>query len=964
MDKLNSAEGQAPRQAPGTNGQPDSPLTPPCVLPVGARWATPEGEQWGSLAFPLARAVVPQFLNTFSHHGGYNSLRKRGTKYVDDGGKEQEYGKVTTRKKRLDFCTVLDHFEAGLVGPGVTEEDYLNLRPTLVVGPHAANEVTDTSKWTTAEVDAHAGPTDNEGGIVAIYEMQRSWGFPVLLWGSDDKGGFHDDLLFAYPIPTYLAFAVGAWMKPMWQKFGLPKPFETFPKQPFVAGRMPFGSWCRMIGPHHSKNIWPPVWDGKRWLRGTEAALYVIELLGKGGGDPKLLPKEILDLAAEILAADRAGQDASRHPRGDGEPRRPKSVRVEADYGDARGGGGVTRNAEGKIEDGHGRRAFLNGAAFAMRQEGLDYDAIIARLRLLNAENCDPPKHDADLVKIARDICNEVAKGVKKITVSFGLSCFYVFRADDPPAELVAGHPDLVPVLDGLKQRAQAGEDVAQAYADLGKELQRRRDKVVPGGEIPLAPWETPEQRAELRRMLGPKAAESLRQRTPEEEAEERAREKMRREGWAGQREQRHREEEAKKSAEEHAHRQRAEARWGPLRAWVAKFRHRHSARHPRCGRMKDHLFESAGDRCVFLVGTVPCGSASACDFCFGRRRTLQVACVVACLYRKTPFLGSEPDPDDPDAAFLRYEAIKDGSVDPDSAAAALINFCRPFAVTDPAGHRYHAVRLYSDDDGPEKWKDEVYRDPAAVMQWWTGTVATLEAAEVRLRRAVDDENGRRFGRGERPLAFGGARFCEGNPHDPKTVCHIVSEVMFAGTRPVSLADSVKEVIRLGDTLPRYGRVIERLKGWRKLYAPKQYRDRGAVAEAAADTPDDELGREQVKRYKLTYGIVKACGCKVIAPKGAPRSGTFLPEGQLRFEAPAFWRDEERELLIDYLGNLREPPPMTLDKLAALYRAQTAAEAGVGIAPQGGEKPTPRPGSSAGGGFWTIWAAGQAPPDP
>jgi hypothetical protein len=889
-----SGDFSTPRQAPGSQSLNPTTPPPPRVLAVGARWATADGEAWGNLAVPLARAVIPRYVNTFNHRGGYNSLRRRGRKYIDENGNECEFDKVTTRKRRVAFSTVVGHFEAGLVRPRHTEGDHLIWRPTRVVGFHAINPADDTSLWTTHEVDAHDGPADNLDGMLAEYERLRSFGLWPVLWTSDDKGGLHQDILYAHAVPSHVAYAFGQWLEGKALEFGLPAKGEGFPKQPFVKDRMPFGSWCRLFGPHHTRDIWCKVYDGRRWLEGTEAALYVIALLSRGGDDPKLLPQEVLDLAAEILAADQAGQAETRAPRGDGEPRRPRTVRVEVPGRDGvpRGGGG---EGDGTIGPG-GRYPFLSKVCVAMRHDGATDDEILARLRDINAKRCRPMKDDAELVEIVRGVAERHAKGVKEICVRFGKgwAFFRMTATADDLAPLVADDPDLRPTLDDLARRGAAGEDVRKGYDALADELRRRQTKRE--AEEAARREQTPEARA--RRKFAEKC---------EREHSQRLRE-------TGQRRE-----------QERAGGTTAPG-WASLRSWLNDFRRRHLARLPRCGKTTDHRYVSRDDRHDQAVGSPPCGRSGRCDFCFGRARVDQVARVVACLLQRSPPLGGGVNPADPEAGQRKAAAVERDEASPDDPVN---KFCRTYAETNPDEHHYWAPRMYHADHRPEDWPARMRRDPGTTFYRWEGKAGkALKAAQQRHLRAVRGENGRRFDAGEEPLRLGGVVFIGGSRHDPLAHCVIISEVEFAGTVPVTLGEAVREVIRLGDGLGQRPRNIERLAGWRKMYDPPLYDDVGTVDKAGDDTPDAELDDRQTERYGMTLAILLAAGCIIVEKAKGKTTGleTFLPGCKVEFKIPERWGKEELELLDLYLCVLREVPPETLDKIGKQWREAAARD--------------------------------------
>jgi hypothetical protein len=388
------------------------------------------GQQWAAYAVPLARLVMARYVNRTDAYGGFNPLNKRGREYTRKDGTTATYGKNTTHKRRLTLRTVIDHFQAGVMGAGIFKpEDWLNLAPARVIGPHTAS-ANDTSRTTTVEVDAHDGPVANEAGIIAGYDCLRTLGFRPLLWTSDERGGFHLDTLYHEAPHTNISFAFGEWLKTKWRSWGLPAEPESLPKQPRVKGVMPYGSWCRLIGRHHTRDVWAKVWNGVGWLEGDAAARYVIELLSRGGDDYTLIPPEVLAIAAEELKQYQATHAAAGQQQQLG-CTLPVStpVRPWVDPSDHASAADVLTPGR--------RYAYLFKIATGMRGMGGDYDAILGRLKAVNAQRCRPEKTESDLVALAKDVVGRYTAGVPIptediVVVRTGR------RQGDP---LPAGHP-------------------------------------------------------------------------------------------------------------------------------------------------------------------------------------------------------------------------------------------------------------------------------------------------------------------------------------------------------------------------------------------------------------------------------------------------------------------------------------------------------------------------------------------
>ena len=90
-------------------------------------------------------------------------------------------------------------------------------------------------------------------------------------------------------VPAAQVRAFGLWLVREWEKFGLPRESEIFPKQDCIGGK--YGNFVRLLGRHHKRRFVSRVWDGKTWRQGEEA----IQIILTRKGDPaSLIPKEAL----------------------------------------------------------------------------------------------------------------------------------------------------------------------------------------------------------------------------------------------------------------------------------------------------------------------------------------------------------------------------------------------------------------------------------------------------------------------------------------------------------------------------------------------------------------------------------------------------------------------------------------------------------------------------------------------
>ena len=267
---------------------------------------------WTEQAEQLAHWTWHRYVIRTDVWGGYLPLRVRGQERRRADGTTYTLGKICTRPAKWQRGTVV-------LTPDILAAHFRGARPEHVVGIHTTSP-DGWSRYGTVEIDAH-GPDGNEPkatrqAALAWYDRAVGQGFRPLLWDSDGAGGYHLDLLFAESVRTAGLFW---WLRELVEDhaaYGLPHPPETFPKQPAVnpdpAGKGHFGNWCRLIGRHHTRDVWATVWDGSRWLDGSAAVEHVLTLTGD---PPSLLPAD-----AEVRGRARAYR--SKLPnRGEGQGR-------------------------------------------------------------------------------------------------------------------------------------------------------------------------------------------------------------------------------------------------------------------------------------------------------------------------------------------------------------------------------------------------------------------------------------------------------------------------------------------------------------------------------------------------------------------------------------------------------------------------------------------------------------------
>jgi hypothetical protein len=65
---------------------------------------------------------------------------------------------------------------------------------------------------------------------------------------------------------------------------------EIFPKQPRIEPDG-FGNWARVLGRHHTRDLWSKVWDGGHWLAGEAAVRHILNVAGDSAA---LIPPHVV----------------------------------------------------------------------------------------------------------------------------------------------------------------------------------------------------------------------------------------------------------------------------------------------------------------------------------------------------------------------------------------------------------------------------------------------------------------------------------------------------------------------------------------------------------------------------------------------------------------------------------------------------------------------------------------------
>jgi putative DNA primase/helicase len=226
-----------------------------------------ELKPWQRHAEELARWTMERLVVRADAYGGYYVAK--------DGG---------TRRCKRDGAVTLDllanHF-------GLST-------PDTIIGLYTTSLDDQCKGWTT-DLDRHDDDSDDlveKNMVFALdrYRMLEDLGFHPLLIASNGMGGLHLRGFFADLVPAAQVRAFGLWQAREWERFGLPREPEVFPKQGSIGGN--YGNFVRLFGRHHKRRFLSRVWDGKTWREGEEAIQII---LGRKGDPASLIPEEALE---------------------------------------------------------------------------------------------------------------------------------------------------------------------------------------------------------------------------------------------------------------------------------------------------------------------------------------------------------------------------------------------------------------------------------------------------------------------------------------------------------------------------------------------------------------------------------------------------------------------------------------------------------------------------------------------
>ena len=260
-------------------------------------------QEWMARAEELARWAYAQMVNRTDVWGAYLSMEKRRAK---------------------DFMFFTAPFPAArgktFLTKGMLAKHFSGLDGHLI-SLHSTS-ADKTSRWLAIDIDRHdendetVNPENNFAAAVAWYEKFVELGFDPLLMDSNGNGGYHVTIVFAEPVPTADVFAFGQSLVGDWDRRGLAREPETYPKQVCIEEGH-FGNCLRLFGRHHTREHFTRVWSGEPdaeepWLEGNAAIERILEMRLAA---PTLIPRNIPLTQKHAEKQDRAVSKVSKRQR-------------------------------------------------------------------------------------------------------------------------------------------------------------------------------------------------------------------------------------------------------------------------------------------------------------------------------------------------------------------------------------------------------------------------------------------------------------------------------------------------------------------------------------------------------------------------------------------------------------------------------------------------------------------------
>ncbi len=238
-------------------------------------------EEWRARAAELGQWAFARMVNRTDVWGAYlpRSRRRQGA----DGREQKVVTAPFSKARGKEFLT-----------KGVLTRHFAGLDVGHVTGLHATS-ADGTSRWLGIDVDLHddddpALAGANRASGIDWHDRLVERGFDPILFDSNGAGGFHLLLVFAEPVPSADAHALGLALTADWERRGLARAPELFPRQAKLD-EGDYGSWLRLPGRHHTREFWSRAWSGEPgqdgWIEGSAAVERILQTVP---APPSLVP--------------------------------------------------------------------------------------------------------------------------------------------------------------------------------------------------------------------------------------------------------------------------------------------------------------------------------------------------------------------------------------------------------------------------------------------------------------------------------------------------------------------------------------------------------------------------------------------------------------------------------------------------------------------------------------------------
>lgn len=235
------------------------------------------GEEWAARAGELADWAMENLSNRLDVWGQYSVLTPAERRRT---GRSYKAMTLPVKDKRGPDMVTLDKLTRHFASR--------HRRKPQIIGLHAKSKDS-TSRWFAIDIDLHdedaVGAEDharrNLNAAITWCKQFQAQGYDPMLFNSNGYGGYHIWVLLADPAPTEAVFAYVKSIVSGWEIVGLEEEPETFPKR---VKDDSIGSWFRLPGLHHSREVYSSLyswddWLDDPWLKGNAAIDAMLEVI-------------------------------------------------------------------------------------------------------------------------------------------------------------------------------------------------------------------------------------------------------------------------------------------------------------------------------------------------------------------------------------------------------------------------------------------------------------------------------------------------------------------------------------------------------------------------------------------------------------------------------------------------------------------------------------------------------------